>query len=131
MFLVIDENVARNAAEFLRDRGHRVEFVTQWLGQGTPDEAIAIVADLESAIIVTHDKDFDRIIARAARETGGRSKNSFKRLGRISLRCSEPAARQRLEAAIDLIEFEFARAQKQRDCRLIVEIKSTTITVIR
>lgn len=61
----------------------------------------------------------------------GMGRQRFRRLSRISFRCSEPEAASRLIVALELIEFEWAAAQVRRDKRMIIEIGPTYIRTIR
>lgn len=127
MRLIVDENVPDSLATFLAQRGHHVDLVRERFGQMTPDEFIAWVGDAQQAVVVTFDRDFDRLVARAPE--GGR--NRFKSLGRISLRCSEPRALSRIREFIDEIEAEYDRCQQRRDRRLIVRITETSYSIVR
>jgi predicted nuclease of predicted toxin-antitoxin system len=80
MFLIIDENVDDAVGHFLRERGHRVAFVRDILAGGIADTVIAVLGNEDSAIVVTHDKDFKGLVRRAPEGIRQR----FRRLGRIS-----------------------------------------------
>jgi predicted nuclease of predicted toxin-antitoxin system len=127
VFFAIDENVDVKVGELLLARGHQVEFVRDWLGQGTKDQAVAFAADRQQAIVVTHDKDFKALAQRAP--NGSRAQ--YKALGRISLRCREARARSRLTQLIDFIEYDFDRSRKLGDRRVIVSITESTIVFSR
>jgi predicted nuclease of predicted toxin-antitoxin system len=118
MLLLIDENVPNSVAEFLRDRGHDVRLVRDLFPSGTPDPVIAKVGDELEAIVVTWDRDFKRLAARVPEG----SRQRFRRLGRISFRCSEARGRARIEECIEAIEFAYVQVQKRRDKRLLAEI---------
>ena len=85
MRLLIDENVPGSVAEFFASRGHTTDYVRDLLPAGTPDPVIARVGDRMSAIVVTWDRDFEKIVKRVP--DGNRT--AFRRLGRISFRCNE------------------------------------------
>lgn len=85
MRLLIDENVPDSVARFLRGRGHDVDLVRDSLGQMTPDDFVAWVADDLHAIVVTMDKDFNGLVSR----TPKLGRRRFHALGRIALRCRE------------------------------------------
>ncbi len=127
IFLIIDENVDDAVGQYFHERGHRVGFVRDLFASGIADPIISAIGDEDSAIVVTHDKDFKILAQRAPEGTRQR----FRRLGRISLRCREPQAKKRIEELIDSIEFEFMQVQKRRDQRLIMEITGTTFRIVR
>jgi len=120
MPILIDRNVPEDVAGLFIDRGHRVEFSRTFLGPDAPDERIAARADDLAAIVVTWDKGFSRLIARAA--IGHRQ--PYRHAGRISfVDCRYQIGRRRLERYIEVIELEWSRAQERRDQRLIVTIR--------
>jgi predicted nuclease of predicted toxin-antitoxin system len=126
--LLIDEDVPQSVADYFRERGHEVILVRETLLPGTPDAAIAAIGDQIEAIVVTwNHRDFQRLASRASIGTRQR----FRRLGRISFRCSQSRGRARLEQLIHSIEFEYEQSIKQRDPRLIMEIAENFFKVLR
>lgn len=127
MLLLLDENVSPTVAEFFRARGHEAHLLREMRLLGAADPVVALAADGLSAIIVTYDRDFKRLVERAPED----NRLQFRRLGRISLNCKPQNAVRRLEALIASIEFEHARIATERDGRLIVEITETTLRIVR
>lgn len=125
--LRIDNNVSDRASDFLRERGHDVRLVRDLFPCGTADSVIVTWANEQNAIIVTHDRDFHRMVQRVQRHAA----DDIHTAGRISLGCSELNARRRLEVLIESIEFEYAQAQKMEDKRLIMEITDTAFRIVR
>lgn len=120
MVVLIDRNVPEDVAALFVERGHRVAYSRTLRGPGAPDEVIATRADDLAAVVVTWDKDFSRLIARAA--IGERQR--FRFAGRISfINCRYVIGRRRVERYVEVIELEWARAQERRDKRLIVTIR--------
>jgi predicted nuclease of predicted toxin-antitoxin system len=119
MILIGDEDVPRSVIEYLRNRDHEVLLATELFMPPTADATIAAGADQRGAIIVTCDRDFDKLIQR--------NKLRFRSAGRISLRCSQARAQMRLTQVLDLIEFEFQRRQSFQDKRVIVDVKDSNI----
>jgi hypothetical protein len=76
------------------------------------------------AVVVTWDRDFNRLIQRVPK--GGRG--AVRKAGRISFSCNEARGRERLESVIELIEFEYERSQRVGTKRFIVSISETTST---
>src|SRR5689334_22202246 len=127
MFLILDENVDDAVGHYLRERGHRVEFVRELLAGGIADTVIAVFGDQNAAIVVTHDKDFKALVRRVPEG----SRKRFRRLGRISMQCKETLAKQRVEGLIESIEFEYTQTQKRADPRLLMDITETGFRIIR
>ena len=121
MLLLIDENVPNSVAEFFASRGHDVRFVRDLFPAGTPDPVIATIGDRLSAIVVTWDRDFEKLVRRIPQ--GNRA--AFRRLGRISFRCNEVKGRELLERWIDLLEFHYKRSLEEADFRMIVQIQAS------
>jgi predicted nuclease of predicted toxin-antitoxin system len=123
MLLLIDENVPNSVAQVFVDRGHDVRYVRDLFPAGTPDPVIATIGDRLAAIVVTWDRDFERLVKRIPE--GNRAR--FRRLGRISFRCNEVRGRELLARWIDHIEFHYERARKQPDIRMMVQIQESGV----
>ena len=63
MNFLADESVDRPIVERLRREGHRVSYVAE-LGPGMPDDAVLNLANQETALLLTTDKDFGEIVFR-------------------------------------------------------------------
>lgn len=118
MLLLIDENVPESVARFFADRGHEVRYVRDLFPGGTPDPVIATMGDRLSAVVVTWDQDFDKLVSRIPKGYGGR----FRKLGRISFRCKEPRGVTLASRWIRSIEFHYQEALDNTDIRMIVQI---------
>lgn len=125
MLLLIDENVPNSVAKVFSDRGH-VRFVRDILAAGSPDPVVATIGDRLSAVVVTWDRDFERLVSRMPE--GNRTR--FRRLGRISFRCNEVKGRQLLEKWIAMIEFHYEQAVSQPDFRMMVQIQESGVKFI-
>jgi hypothetical protein len=126
---LIDENVPSSVARFLVDRGHEVIHALDLFLPGEKDEVLASVADREEAIVVTWNaKDFRAITTRRAPK-GTRA--TLRKLGWICFRCKEPRGRGRLEDCMDLVEFEYERAQSHKDARVFIEIAENSVKILR
>ncbi len=120
MLLLIDEHVPDSITNLFRERGHEVRLVRDSGLKGEADHLIAKAANELGAIVVTFNhRHFATLIARrpTARE-GIRYPNA----GRISFRCQEAVALQRLHDFIDDIELEHAMMQGKSDSRVIIAI---------
>lgn len=95
--------------------------------QGTADPIVAKVSEELGAILLTDDADFKTIAAR--RPKGQRRR--FKSLSRVQMGGKPSLAISRLKAAMTLIEFEYEVAKKNRDKRMIVQVKPTLIQTLR
>ncbi|HEX7102693.1 MAG TPA: DUF5615 family PIN-like protein, partial [Nitrolancea sp.] len=59
---LVDENVPAGVSTFLRDRGHDVFPVGEYLAKGSPDQLLTVAAELEGMVVITFDRDFKRLI---------------------------------------------------------------------
>ena len=110
----------------LKAAGHEVVLLRERLAADAPDPLVAAVSEMSEAILVSMDGDFREIAPRA-----GIGRRRFQRLSRIGLKCPEPQAAKRLEAALSLVEHEWNRSQAMRDRRTIVEVMNSVIRTIR
>jgi predicted nuclease of predicted toxin-antitoxin system len=63
MNFLADESVGHLVVEHLRQEGHRVLYIAE-LGPGMPDEAVLNLANQETALLLTADKDFGEMVFR-------------------------------------------------------------------
>lgn len=119
MLLLIDENVPESVARYFASRGHEVRYVRDILPARTADPVVAAVGNKLSAIVVTWDKDFRKLVQRIP----SGNKAAFRRLGRITFRCNEARGLSQLKRWIDHIELLYKNASEERDFRMIVEIQ--------
>ena len=117
MRLLIDECVRRSVATVFSKRGHEVHFVTQELGQRTPDALVAGAADRSGLIMVTINYGhFKALLPRRPVN----NQQQFRHAGLISFeRCQDSRTDSRLEQTIESIEFEYSQALKRKDRRLL------------
>ena len=102
-------------------------FLREIMPIDSPDPVVATVGDMDSAILVSCDHDFDAIAPRILK--GMRSR--FRRLSRLSIRCAEFHAARRVDEAMELIELEYKVAQSRSDKRMFIEIQTTGIKTNR
>jgi predicted nuclease of predicted toxin-antitoxin system len=125
MLLLLDQNVADSVATVFREFGHTVHLVREILPADSPDPLIAAVAELDSYVLVSHDRDFEAIAPRIPK--GSRAR--FRKLSRISLECNEAQAANRIRQTMSYIELAFTNATLAgRAMRVVVQ--STGIKVI-
>ncbi|MCG8505282.1 MAG: DUF5615 family PIN-like protein [Sphingomonadales bacterium] len=127
MQLFLDEDVPASVAEVFRTHGHGVRFTRDIVAPGSPDQLVATVSEIQEAVLVSCDSDFQRIAPRIPKG----SRRRFSRLSRISLGCRQPRAAKRVEAAMSLIEHEYEFAQSSNDKRMILVIKDSVIRTHR
>ncbi len=63
MNFLADESIDRLIIEHLRQAGHRVLYIAE-LGPGMPDGAVLELANQETALLLTADKDFGEMVFR-------------------------------------------------------------------
>lgn len=117
--------MAESVCKLLEQRGHTVTRLRNVLPMDSPDPIVAKVAQDRDEILVTEDGDFSGIVS--PKRKGRR----FKKLSRVSLKCGSAKTANRMAAAVSLIEFEYAAAQARPQKRIIVEIQTTVIRLIR
>jgi predicted nuclease of predicted toxin-antitoxin system len=127
MRLLLDENVLLSVRKTFMDCGHEVLLVRDLLPVGSADPLVATIAEIEAAILVSCDHDFKKIAPRIPK--GQRTR--FRKLSRLSLRCRESRASERVRAAMSFIEREYEEAPDSKDKRMIVEISETVMRTIR
>jgi predicted nuclease of predicted toxin-antitoxin system len=127
MHFILDENVPVAVAELLTRHGHVAEFIREYVPPGAPDPLVATVAQELNAILVSFDGDFQTIAPRVPH--GHRAR--FRTLSRIWMRCDEPAAADRLEQALSLIQSEFDLAQERADTRMHMWVGSSYLRTDR
>jgi hypothetical protein len=110
----------------LVDAGHEVVLLREYLAPDSPDPLVAAVSEMNDAVLVSMDRDFQSLAPRI-----GIGRSRFRRLSRIALRCCEPQAAGRVKVAMSLIEHEWKVARSSSDKRMIVEIGTTHIRTIR
>lgn len=70
MNFLADEGVDRQIVDGLRRDGHRVWYVIE-MERGIPDDAVPDLANRESALLITADKDFGELVYRQRYVTSG------------------------------------------------------------
>ena len=118
MHFMLDENVPASVAQMLERNGHAVEWIREHVPSGSPDPLVATVSEELDAILVSFDGDFQKISPRVP----DGQKRRFRRLSRIWLKCGEPQAAARLEAALGFIQAEFDHAARGAAGRMILQI---------
>ena len=64
MHFMLDENVPQDVADTLIARGHKAEYIRDYVPPGAPDPLVATVSEELKAILVSFDGDFERIAPR-------------------------------------------------------------------
>ena len=127
MHLLLDHNVPDSVAQVFRNRSRSVVLLREILPADSPDLVVATVGDMEEAILVSCDHDFDSIAPRILKGMRAR----FRRLSRIAIRCPEFRAARRVEEAMEFIELEYRTAQARSDKRMFIEIQTTGLKTHR
>jgi predicted nuclease of predicted toxin-antitoxin system len=127
LHLLFDHNVPDPVAQVFRAHGHTVVFLRDIMAVESPDPVVATVGDMDAAILVSCDHDFDAIAPRILKGMRAR----FRKLSRLSIRCPEFHAARRIEEAMELIELEYRLAQSRPDKRMFIVIQTTGIKTNR
>ena len=127
MRLLLDHNVPDPVAEVFRAHSHSVALLREIMPTDSPDPVVATVADMDGAVLVSCDRDFDSIAPRILKGMRAR----YRKLSRIAIRCPEFHAARRVEEAMELIELEWRTAQNSADKRMFIEIQTTGFKINR
>jgi predicted nuclease of predicted toxin-antitoxin system len=127
LHLLLDHNVPDSVAEIFRAHSHTVVLLREIMPTDSSDPVVATVGDMDGAILVSCDRDFDSIAPRILK--GMRSR--YRKLSRITIRCAEFHAARRIEEAMTLIELEWRTAQTRADKRMFIEIQTSAIKTNR
>lgn len=123
MRFMLDENIAYPVLKLLQANHHECEYIRELIPVGSVDQLVAFVAEDRSAVLVSHDGDFEKISSRIP----DGQKTRFRKLSRIRLKCNEFQSAIRIEASLDFIRAEFDLAQLRRDKRMILTIGTSFI----
>jgi len=110
----------------LKAAGHEVIFLRDCIATGSPDDLVCAAAEANEAILVACDGDMRQMVTKFGIGAG-----RFKRLSLLKVTCSSPTAAARVQAALSLIEHEWAVSTGTAVRRLFMEIKPATITTNR
>jgi len=61
---MLDENVPQDMADMLIGRGHKAEFIRDYIVPSAPDQVVATASQELEAILVSFDGDFEAISPR-------------------------------------------------------------------
>lgn len=130
MTLLIDEDVPKAVADFLRERGHKVLMADEIFPKSTPDPVIAKQAELDEAIVVSCNvKHFERLISKVPHRSGRQPGAHRKRTGTILFFKCQAQAAARVRSVIDRIEADYVRTANKRDQRFMVRIRLNSYEV--
>lgn len=127
MHFMLDENVPLSVAEMLRKRGHKAEFIRDFVPPGSPDPLVATVCQELNAVLVSFDGDFQRIAPRIPHG----QRRRFRKLSRIWMRCGEPNAAQRLGDVLAFVQAEYDLCQTPSGKQMILWIGSSYLRTER
>ena len=112
MPLLVDECVRKAVCDVFASRGHEIHYVTQELGQKTPDPLVAASADENKLILVTVNySHFKALLARGPIH----NQQKFRWAGLISFeKCKDSRTDSRAAQTIQSIEFEYEQSLRRR-----------------
>jgi hypothetical protein len=123
---LVDENVPAGVTAFLRERGHDVFPVGEYLAKGSPDQLLMVAAEVEGMVVITFDRDFKHLVKQMPRGSRGRFERGA---GRISLALEEPRALGRLRELIETIELLYWQANRSGN-RFVLQVSATSMIVV-
>ncbi|HEV2816803.1 MAG TPA: DUF5615 family PIN-like protein [Allosphingosinicella sp.] len=122
-----DQNVPESVPKLLEESGYEVVRLRERTATDSPDNLVAAVAEVNAAVLVSHDTDFKTIIRRQ-----GIGQRRFRKLSLLRFEgCRESRAAERLSRALTLIEHEWRVGGGDRDRRMFVVITANTIRTHR
>lgn len=71
MKFLLDENAELRLARFLRRRGHDVTAIVRDYPTVLPDEEVLAIAEQEGRVLITNDRDFERLVLQQHRPHSG------------------------------------------------------------
>ncbi|NJS13543.1 MAG: DUF5615 family PIN-like protein [Sphingopyxis sp.] len=127
MKFMLDENVPAAVAEFLVSDGHEVMFSRDAVGEGEPDPVVALAAQVNEAILISHDRDMSRI----QRQLSAGNAARFPKLDLIMLSCPEPKSSQRLQKFLPVIRAEIERlTATEWEERLKIDVGERKLSIL-
>ena len=127
MIFILDECIPVSALHALQNLNYEAAMITVYIATKSPDQLVAATADAAGAIIVSHDRDFKRLIAR---RTDGQQPR-FRNAHLLKMECKQPRIPDRLIMCMPIIVSEFQARQQMRDHRMIAWIGADFIRVWR
>ena len=127
MKFILDECVPASALVALTGAGFDASSVLKYLLPQSPDMLVAATADAMGAIIVSHDRDFKRIISR---QPDGQVRQ-FRNVHLIKMDCKQRRIADRMLMAMPIIRAEHNERQTMRDRRMIIWVRTDYVRVWR
>lgn len=123
MRLLIDENVPDSTDKAFEARGHETIYVRDDNSRAR-DQAVARIAELRGAIVVTWNvRHFRPII----RKRLGMTRRSAHQMGLIGFRCDESIGAKRVKEIGSLIEYAFSTGQQVSSDSVAVTVTTEEI----
>ncbi len=105
-----DNDVPDDVGEFLRDSGHDLTRLRDVMLDSSADPVVAEACRRSGMILITHNVKHFRAIVKNHQVTRG----EVDTLNRIEMGCRQIRSRARIEAAMSIIEAEWARSETQK-----------------
>ncbi|MYL97215.1 hypothetical protein GR702_05445 [Novosphingobium sp. FGD1] len=105
-----DNDVPDDVGRFLWDSGHDVTRLRDVMLDSSADPVVAAACRQQGLVLITHNVKHFRAIVRDHEVTRGQVDT----LNRIEMGCKQIRSKARMEAALSLIEAEWARAEAQK-----------------
>ena len=105
-----DNDVPDDVGDFLLDSGHNVTRLRHVMLDSSADPVVAAVCRQQGLVLITHNVKHFRAIVRDHEVTRGQVDT----LNRVEMGCKQIRSRARIEAALSIIELEWARSEAQK-----------------
>ncbi len=127
MKFLLDECIPASALNALKTDGFNAETVLEHLLPESPDTLVASTANQLGAIIVSHDRDFKRLIVR--QHDGQLPK--YRNAHLIKMECKHRRIADRLKFVMPIISAEFEARKAMKDKRMIIFVGTDFLRVWR
>ncbi len=127
MHFLLDQCVPISALNALQSSGFEANMITDYVLPNAEDQLVAAVGDQLSAIIVSHDRDFKKLVSR---KPDGQI-TRFKNIHLVKMDCKQMRIAGRIIQAMPIIQSEFKSRETMKDKRMILWIGTDKMTVWR
>ena len=122
-----DVCVPDSVAEMLGQLGYAAQPTKMLQDEDSEDPLVAALADQLGAVLISHDRDMKRLIARRP----NLQKRQYRNAHLIKCDCKQWRIEERLQTSMPLIIREFELRKQMKDPRMIVYIETNFVRIWR